>query len=267
MIVVDALGRQLSIADVPQRIVSLVPSLTEYLFAIGAGARVAGVTDYCVEPAAQVAGLPKVHGTKNPDRAGIRALRPDLVLASKEENRERDVAALAAAGVPVYVTDICSVQGALDQLAELAGLLAAERGAASLLDGLRAALEQAQPARPTPPRRALAFIWRDPWMAIGRDTYADDLLRLCGAENLARALDGSRYPRAPLDAFMALGPEVVLLPDEPYAFAAGDVAALAEYVDVPAVREGRVALCDGKLLTWYGPRTAEALRVLRGIVG
>lgn len=264
---IDALGRAVELTAPPRRIVSLVPSLTEYLCAIGAGARLVGVTDYCLRPAARVAQLPKVRGTKNPDRALIRDLRPDLALAAREENRERDVAALTAAGIPVYVTDICTVAGALTQLADLAQLLDAEAGAAPLLAELRAALAQAAATRAArAPRRTLTFIWRDPWMAVGADTYADDLLRLCGAENVAHMLAG-RYPRAPLEEFMQLAPEIILLPSEPYAFSAADRAAFAPFAAVPAVQTGRIHLCDGELLTWYGPRTAAALRVFGELVG
>lgn len=266
MIVTDAIGRPIALAHSPRRIVSLVPSLTEYLFTIGAGERVVGVTDYCVAPAEQVAGLPKVRGTKNPNLAAIRALQPDLVLASKEENRQRDVEALAAAGIAVYVTDICAVAEAAEELAALARLLDVDAGAAPLLAELRAALAEAQCWRRRP-RATLAFIWRDPWMAVGGATYAGDLLRVCGAQNLAHALPDSRYPRASLETFMALRPELILLPDEPYAFALGDLEAFAAYPDVPAVRDGRVILLDGQLLTWYGPRTARALRVVHELVG
>ncbi|MBO9326591.1 MAG: ABC transporter substrate-binding protein, partial [Roseiflexus sp.] len=94
MIVHDALGRRLDVKHPPQRIVSLVPSLTEWLFTIGLGARVVAVTDYCIEPAAALAGVPRIRGTKNPDRARIVALQPDLVIADQEENRARDVQAL-----------------------------------------------------------------------------------------------------------------------------------------------------------------------------
>ncbi len=257
---VDMPGRSVSLTTPPQRIVSLVPSLTEYLFAAGVGARVVGITDYCSEPADQVAHLPRVRGTKNPDREQIVALQPDLVLASKEENRQRDVNLLAAAGVPVYVTDICDVAGALTQLTELARILQVEESAAPLLDDLHAALTtQRQPERAW---RVLALVWRDPWMAIGSDTYADDLLRLSGAHNVALALPG-RYPRAPLPEFLQLAPDVILLPDEPYPFSETDKAAFAPFATVPAVRANRLVFCDGKLLTWYGPRTREALHVFR----
>jgi ABC-type Fe3+-hydroxamate transport system substrate-binding protein len=150
------------------------------------------------------------------------------------------------------------VAGALDQLAVLAHLLDADAGAAPLLDGIRAALrEQQQHAQHE--WRVLAFIWRDPWMAIGRDTYANDLLRLCGAENLALRLEG-RYPRAALEIFLQLEPDVILLPDEPYPFVAADTTALQPVGAAHAVPVEQVHLCDGKLLTWYGPRTSDALR-------
>jgi ABC-type Fe3+-hydroxamate transport system substrate-binding protein len=258
----DALNRVLAITTPPQRIVSLVPSLTEYLFAIGEGARLVGVTDFCEEPAAQVAYLPKVRGTKNPNRDIILQLQPDMVLAAKEENRLRDVEALEAAGIAVYVTDICSVASAREQLATLAHLLDAVPGAAPLLDDLESALEVARQQRQhQPAQRVLAFIWCDPWMAAGADTYTNDVLQWCGGDNLALRFAG-RYPRATLEEFLQGDPQVILLPDEPYRFGEPDLERFAFFSQVAAVQEQRVHLCDGKLLTWYGPRTAQALREL-----
>lgn len=258
--VVDAVGRNVPISTTPLRIVSLVPSLTEYLFDIGVGDRVVGVTDYCIAPAEAVASLPKLRGTKNPDRAGILALQPDLVLAAKEENRERDIRALEAAGVPVYVTDIQRVADTVEQLGALAHILDADHTAAPLLNELRATLAECSPHAEAPRRRMLTFIWRDPWMAVGGDTYADDLLRLCGAENSALEFPG-RYPRAPLAEFMRLEPDVILLPNEPYCFTDADRAAFDPFADVTAVQLQHVYLCDGMLLTWYGARTITAFRV------
>lgn len=264
VVVTDALNRALTLHATPHRIVSLVPSLTEYLFAIGVGARLVGVTDFCIEPAAQVAHLPKLCGPKNPDRDAIRALQPDIVLASKEENRQRDVEALEAAGIPVYVTDVCSVADALAQLGAVARLLEMEHAATPLLTELETTLHTLpvqQPAEQQQPRRVLAFIWRDPWMAIGTRTYANDLLRLCGGDNLALHFAG-RYPRATLEAFLHLDPQVILLPNEPFQFSAQDKTTFAPFATTAAVHSGHIHLCDGKLLTWYGPRTVQALRFL-----
>ncbi len=262
---IDALGRSIELSAAPQRIVSLVPSLTEYLFEIGAGARVVGITDYCMSPAEHLTNMPRVGGTKNPGRARIRALQPDLVLASKEENRQHDIGSLEADGIPVYVTNIESVAGAVEQLAVLADILEVGSAAAVLLDRLREALDQEHETSGRYRPRTLAFIWRDPWMAIGRQTYAADLLRICGADNPAIQLVG-RYPRAALAAFMRLDPEIILLPDEPYHFSSDDQTAFASFGPVAAVRTGRIYLCDGQLLTWYGSRTVEALRVFRALL-
>jgi ABC-type Fe3+-hydroxamate transport system substrate-binding protein len=265
MIALDALNRRLELAGPPQRIVSLVPSLTEWLFTVGAGERVVGVTDYCIEPVAALAGLPRLRGTKNPDRAAIQALRPDLVLADQEENRERDVLALSAAGIPVYVTAMRSVADVPAQLAALAAALGVTEQAAPGLDSLRAVIAAAE-RRAGPRRPTLCFIWRDPWMAVGAETYAGDLLRLSGADNLALQLPG-RYPRAPIETFLALRPALILLPSEPYAFTERDLEAFAPFGEVPAVCDQRIIFCDGMALTWPGPRTAEALRSFTALIG
>ncbi|MFV9505909.1 MAG: helical backbone metal receptor [Oscillochloridaceae bacterium umkhey_bin13] len=253
----DGLGRSLTLPQPPQRIVSLVPSLTEWLFTVGAGQRVVGITDYCLEPAADLVGLPRLRGTKNPDRAAIIALRPDLVLVDQEENRERDVQALTAAGLAVYATAIRRVTDVPAQLGALAALLGVSAAAAPGLDAIQAAIrehEQAGDSRQT----VLCFIWRDPWMVVGAATYADDLLALAGFANLAHQLPG-RYPRASLEQFMALRPDLILLPNEPYVFSVTDFEAFAPFSDVPAVQQQRIILCDGMALTWPGPRTVAAL--------
>jgi ABC-type Fe3+-hydroxamate transport system substrate-binding protein len=254
----DELGRTIDLTRPPQRIVSLVPSLSEWLFHVGVGDRLVGVTDFCIEPAAELAQLPRIRGTKNPDRERIIALEPDLVLAEKEENRERDVMALCAAGIQVYVTDIRRVADAPAQLTRLAAVLDAP-AAAEPLGELRSAVEAAE-RRLQRKRTALAFIWRDPWMAIGNDTYAGDLMRLCGLQNLAAHLPG-RYPRAELAGFMDLNPDLILLPSEPYAFSEHDMVAFADFPTTTAVHNNAIHLCDGTLLTWPGMRTIKALRV------
>ncbi|WP_322487647.1 helical backbone metal receptor [Chloroflexus sp.] len=253
----DALGRTIELAAPPQRIVSLVPSMTEWLFSVGAGERVVGITDYCIEPSVAIAHLPRLRGTKNPDRTAVLSLRPDLLIAEQEENRERDVLALAAAGVNVYVTAIRSVAHAATQLAALAEVLGVAATAAPMIAEIQAAM--ADP--PVPARRVLALIWRDPWMAVGQDTYANDLLRLSGGINVAAALSG-RYPRAPLAELLDLNPDIILLPSEPYPFSERDLPAFAEVAD-----RCQIAFCDGMALTWPGPRTAAAIASFRQLLG
>ncbi|HEX6291033.1 MAG TPA: helical backbone metal receptor [Herpetosiphonaceae bacterium] len=256
--VVDALNRVLDVPRTPQRIVSLVPSLTEWLFALGLDERVVGVTDFCTRPTAAVAAKPRLRGTKNPDRARIIALEPDLVIANKEENRERDVEALAAAGLAVFVTDPCTVAQAIETLAGLAQVVDAADAAQPLLAEMRAVYAETM-AVADPGRRVLAPIWRDPWMAIGSQTYADDLLRVCGGQNVAASLPG-RYPRFALEQIPALRPDLIVLPSEPYAFSSVDLSALEPFFG------GAVHFVDGELLTWYGPRIPLALRTFRALL-
>ena len=241
-----------------RRIVSLVPSLTETLFALGLGPRVVGVTDWCVHPAAEVASLPKVGGTKNPSVARVLELRPDLVLANREENRQRDVERLRAAGVPVWVTYPRTVADAVALLREIAALGAPAERVEPLLEAVEGAYAHARGAASRPATRVFCPIWKRPWMAVGADTYAHDLLVLCGGENVFADRAERRYPIVEEVEIVAAQPEVVLLPDEPYAFGPREVEELAA-LPIPAAASGRIHCVDGTLVSWYGPRTGRAL--------
>jgi ABC-type hemin transport system substrate-binding protein len=240
-----------------RRIVSLVPSLTEALFELGLGARVVGVTDWCVHPAAEVAHVPRVGGTKNPSIARVLELRPDLVIANQEENRERDVERLRAAGVNVWVTYPRTVADGVALVRELAELGAPAGRAEPLCRALEQALDRANAA---PARRSRVFcaIWKRPWMAVGADTYADDLIAVCGGDNVFGDRTERRYPIVTEEEIAAAQPEVILLPDEPYAFGARDAAELAA-LPTPAAASGRIHRIDGTLISWYGPRIARAI--------
>ena len=252
-------------AEAPQRIVSLVPSLTEALFVLGLGERVVGVTEWCVHPAGAVAALPKVGGTKTPDLAAIEALAPDLVIANHEENRRRDVEQLEALGIHVWVTYPRTVAEGAALLAELAELGAPEQARRAVVAPVLAAVAEAERARPARGTAVFCPIWRDPWMAVGGDTYAHDLLALCGGRNVFAERGERRYPRVTLDEVVAAAPEVVILPDEPYAFGAADVAELRR-LPFPAARSGRIHLIDGTWVSWYGPRIERAIRALRSFL-
>ncbi len=247
-------------ASPARRIVSLVPSLTEALFALGLGDRVVGVTDWCVHPADALASLPRVGGTKNPDLAAVRALAPDLVIANREENRRRHVERLEAEGVPVWVTYPRTVR-------EGAALGADEAALRDVVLPVEEAVAAAESAAAQRPERTRVFcpIWKRPWMAVGGDTYACDLLSLCGGENVFAECGDRRYPRVEESDIVDAAPEVVLLPDEPYAFDARDAAELAR-LPVPAADEGRIHLIDGTLVSWYGPRIRTALETLRPLL-
>jgi len=246
----DDLGHRVDLPRSPARIVSLVPSLTEAL-AASAPERLVGATDWCSHPPdLEVA---RVRGTKNPDVQRIVGLQADLVVANEEENRLVDLDLLRTAGLAVWVTDIRTVEGALTSIRRLL-----EAVGVAEVDWLREAESAwADPAQVAEHRlRAVVPIWRRPWMHVGSDTYAGDVLRRLGLDNVL-ADHPERYPAIPVDEL----PEhdLVVLPDEPYRFSADDG---------PEAFDRRCALVDGRALTWYGPAMVEApatlLEQLRG---
>jgi ABC-type Fe3+-hydroxamate transport system substrate-binding protein len=255
----DALGRRVEAPSPPDRIVSLVPSLTETLFSFGAGHRVVGVTRFCVEPADGVSGLPHVGGTKDVDITAVLRLNPDLVIANAEENRREDIEALIGAGATVIVTFPRTVSDALDELKLLAEVTCATEAASVILDDSAHAIAQPVPA-PGDAVPLFCPIWRRPWMTIGPDTYIHDFIRVCGGRNIFGDSE-QRYPEVSLDDVRARGPEVVLLPDEPYPFADRHVGEVIE-----ALGPVRIYLIDGKDICWYGPRIGPAVRTLRGLL-
>ncbi|HVF19731.1 MAG TPA: helical backbone metal receptor [Mycobacteriales bacterium] len=249
----DDVGTPIELPPSVDRIVSLVPSLTETVAGSGGADRLVGVTDWCTHPPDVVAAIPRVGGTKNPDLARIVALAPDLVLANAEENRAEDLAALRAAGLAVWVTAPDTVSAAVTSLGRLLAVAGLTEGGR----GWYRAVVDAWPVieAPAARRRAVTFIWRRPWMVLGRDTFAGDLLRRLGCDNVY-ADSPDRYPRVDLDEVRARSPELVVLPDEPYSFSMSDGPEAFAGWDVP------VALVSGRHLTWYGPSLAEARQVL-----
>jgi ABC-type Fe3+-hydroxamate transport system substrate-binding protein len=231
----------------PRRVVSLVPSLTEAVAATDAGLLV-GATDWCTHPAGL--DVARVGGTKWPDLDRVRALAPDLVIANAEENREEDVAALRAAGIPVWVTAPATVDQALGSLARLCAVLGCPEPGW---------LRRAKAAWADPPQvpsvRAAVPIWRRPWMVLGRDTFAGDVLARLGVENVF-ADSPDRYPKLAKDDPATVDADLVVFPDEPYAFTRDD--------GPEAWPRARPVFVSGRHLTWYGPSLTEAPAVLIG---
>jgi len=287
--VVDALGRTVRFTYPLRRLVSLVPSLTEVLCHFGWGPQLVGITDYCTEPAAEVRQKTTVGGTKNPSLPTVLALQPDLVFAVAEENRRQDVAQLEAAGVPVYVFAPTTVRHGIDVLWSMATLLDCRTAVATHIETIEHIYTETLALAATRPRvRVFCPIWKDPYMTISDGTYIHDMLRVCGGDNIfaqrrrrfplaadlgqhtERAGDryaayDRRYPRLALAEMAVLQPEVIVLPDEPYAFGAADVADFLPFATVPAVRDRRIYCLDGKIVSWYGTRIGQSLKQLRAL--
>ncbi len=257
----------------PQRIVSLVPSDTHSVIALGVASRLVGRTTYCESP--EVASVATVGGTKDVDVAAVIALSPQLVIANQEENSRVALEALAEARIPVLVSLPRRVEQGIAHLARLARILGVQE-----TPGVKALIKRGyQMAAPVPAtRRAFIPIWMDPLMTMNADTFGSDVLAQVGIANafgdrlrlypLAADLgkeaprDASgrdvRYPRVTLDEVRGRAPDVVILPDEPHAFSAADEALLqAALPGVPVLR------VSGKDLFWYGAWAIDALDRLR----
>jgi ABC-type Fe3+-hydroxamate transport system substrate-binding protein len=251
----DALGNELLLDAPPQRIVSLVPSQTELLFDLGVGEQVVGVTKFCVHPTDARDGRRRVGGTKTPDLARIRALKPDFVLANREENRAEDIAAIGQFA-PVYVTDVNSLPQALAMTRAVGFALGAEARAARIA----ADIENAFAGLPKLDGLRCAYlIWREPWMAAGGGTFIGDLLPRLGLVNVFEAR--ARYPELTLDKLAAAAPDVVLLSSEPYPFKRAQGAELAA-----ALPQARIVPVDGEMFCWPGSRLLAAAGYFRDLL-
>jgi len=265
------------------RIVSLVPSDSYSLARLGAASRLVGRTRYCVEPAPDLDGIEVIGGTKNPDIDRIIELAPDVVIANQEENTERDIGLLEAAGLRVHVSFPCRVAAGIAHLARLAIMLGPTSPVAKgvVSDAYRAHAEADARRKQRPLVRVFVPIWMDPLMTIHGDTYISDYLDLVGGVNVfadrerrfplaadlgqAPALteertDGRdmRYPRVTLDEVVERKPDVVLLPDEPHDFTEAD-AEVFRALTIPAAAHGRVRFVCGRDLMWPGARSLEGL--------
>ncbi len=290
-------GGALQAGLAPERVVSLVPSLTESMFDLGLGDHLVGVTDYCIYPQGKVDRVPKVGGTKNPRLEEVFALAPDLVLANQEENTPETVNVLRQAGIAVWVSFPKTVRESLATLQQLVGLYA-NKTSAMVLKSLEQTVDWAVgAAQSQAPVLYFCPIWQDRtqqgvdwWMTFNRDTYAHDLLGLLGGKNVfadrerryplaadlgtgvATGADphtpehegrDSRYPRLPDGEIQAAQPELILLPSEPFAFTQAQRTWIMEnWPDLPAVRQRRVHLVDGSLITWHGTRLGRAIQKL-----
>ena len=241
------------------RVVSLVPSLTETLFAIGAGDSVVGITDFCIFP--EGLDRPRIGGTKTPDIARIRELRPDLVYVNVEENLKKHADEIATFA-RVIATEPKTIDDVAELITQLGSIHGCEAKAAELIKPLTVNRE---------PSTRFTFavpIWKKPWKWCGGDTYVSNLVESVGGRNVLR--HRQRYPSIDLAEVLALKPDIVFLPDEPYRFTDDDATSVAAPHPGPlpvgedaAKRRVRViGPFPGHLFTWHGARTIEGLRFL-----
>jgi len=244
----DQLGRILFLPQTPCRIISLVPSQTELLYTLGLDDAVVGITKFCVHPQSWFRSKTRVGGTKAVDPARIDAARPDLIIANKEENDRFQIEALAAR-YPVWISDIKTLDDALAMIRAVGELTGRPAAAIDLATGISNRFQQlALPAKPVP---AAYFIWHNPWMCAGSDTFISHMLHYCGYTNYFAGRD--RYPTIDLSSLAGPNPPDILLSSEPYPFRQRHIDEIKEALPGATVR-----LVDGEFFSWYGSRLLEA---------
>lgn len=241
----------------PRRIVSLVPSQTELLHALGLENEVVGITKFCVHPAAWFQQKKRVGGTKTVHLDNVAALSPDLIIANKEENVREQVEALAAQ-FPVWVSDVRDLSGALAMIEHVGVLTGKEAEAQALARKIARQFARHRPDATLPRPRAAYFIWRKPYMVAGGDTFIDAMLEEAGFENIFAA--EPRYPEVSPEKLAERSPDVLLLSSEPYPFQAKHLAEFREIC--PAAQ---AVVVDGELFSWYGSRLLSAPAYFRDL--
>jgi cobalamin transport system substrate-binding protein len=257
----DMLGRDVTLAAPPKRIVSLVPSVTEILYALNAEPLLVGVTDFCDFPP-EARRQPKVGGMVAPSLEAIIALKPDLVIATTEGTREDTFTQLARVGVPVYLVAAHHVADATSLMRRLGELTGREGAAGPLVARLEQRIEAVKKAvLPLARPRVLYVLWPEPLIVPGRAALVTELIQLAGGQSLT-ADDPNAWPRYSLEAAVARNPEVILLANHGAGTGAVSMDKWRRLASLPAVKSGRLLSINGDLMHRYGPRFVDGLEQL-----
>ncbi len=254
----DQMGQVIFLNALPQRIVSLVPSQTEFLLDIGLQHRVAGITRYCIHPEAMVTSIPRIGGTKQLHLEKIIALQPDLIIGNKEENTEADIRTLQQ-HFPVWVSDISTLEDSYRMMEQLGEITGTSGPARELVLAIQQSFNALPPIPSKIPRSVAYFIWRKPYLVAASGTFIHHLLGVLGLRNVFEHKE--RYPQIHIEQLQRLKPDFIFLSSEPYAFSEKH---RKEFKDM--VPDAQVLVVDGECFSWYGSRlrhTAPYFALLR----
>jgi len=247
----DQLNRTINLPSSPSRIISLVPSQTELLHYLGLEDEVVGITKFCVHPEKWFREKRRIGGTKTYHLDRIEALKPDLIIANKEENDREQVEALAKK-YPVWSSDIRSLEDALDMIKRIGEIVNRKENSYQLVAAIQAAFSKLKEKNNL--KSAVYFVWREPYMVAGGDTFINEMMQWAGFDNVFQ--NQTRYPQINLMDLKKINPEAILLPSEPFPFKKKH---LAEFQEICPNAE--VKLVDGELYSWYGNRLLKAAEV------
>jgi len=254
--VTDALGNILNLKRQPQRIISVVPSITEYLFYLDQGKYIVGRTKFCIHPKEQVGEIPKIGGTKNLRITDILSLKPDLIIANKEENTKEQIEELAQ-NIPVYVTNVQTISDGVKMVENIGTLFNKTEKAKELNSNIQSQLNLIKKQKYNKIRTAY-LIWKKPYMSIGNDTFIHAMMDEVGFENIFA--DKVRYPQTSLEEIKNLKPKIIFLSSEPYPFKDKDIDEIKTQLP-----NSKIMLVDGEMFSWYGNKMLDGLKYLKKI--
>jgi len=248
MTFIDQIGNKIELSKTPKRIVSLVPSQTELLHDLGLQHEVVGITKFCVHPGEWFRSKTRVGGTKTFHFDIINGLEPDLIICNKEENEEAQVKQLMQ-HYPVWVSDVRNLYDALEMINALGGISGFAGKAQAIADGISTQFDK---LRPQSSKRTAYFIWCNPYMAAGQNTFINDMLERCGLENVFSSL-GEHYPEVNEQMLKESNPELILLSSEPFPFKEKHIKVVKQICPT-----AKIKLVDGEMFSWYGSRLLKA---------
>lgn len=254
----DQLNRTILLSTTPKRIVSLVPSQTELLFELGLTEEVIGITKFCVHPQQWLKNKTRIGGTKTIKTDLVASLKPDLIIANKEENVKEQIEALEKIA-PVWITDVCNINDAFNMMQGIGGVTGKDKKAQILINTIKndfaklgLLLQQHKKIR------TAYLIWKDPYMTVGGDTFIHDMLRLCSLQNVFE--ERGRYPVTTIEELRAKNTELVLLSTEPYPFKQKHIDEITKELTAT-----KILLADGELFSWYGSRMLHVLPYMQNL--
>lgn len=263
----DQLGRVIEIDQLPQRIISLVPSQTELLIDLGLKDRIVGVTRYCIHPAGLIDEKVVVGGTKKIVESRIIELQPDLIICNREENT-KEIVSFCDHIAPTYISDIDGLENALEMIADIGELTGTKFKSKSLIRGVSNAFKLLP--KPEVVQKVLYLIWKKPYMSVGDGTFINDMIQKAGFINAAQ--QSSRYPEYEIEDMVRLQPDVIFLSSEPYPFTTDDIAELKlAFLTAPSQHPIKpnvipdFKVVDGELFSWYGSRLLKTPAYLQSL--
>lgn len=256
----DMIGNKVVVNYPPRRIVSLVPSQTELLYDLGLDEEVVGITKFCVHPETWFRSKKRVGGTKTVHIDIVKSLQPDLIIANKEENTKEQIEELSTI-YPTWVSNIQTIGEGLSMIREVGVLVNREDQANTIVRDIQHGLSAfKKPLRQVREKRVAYFIWRNPWMCAGGDTFISDMISHMGWTNVLA--DKMRYPEVTLDELKDKNVDIVLLSSEPYPFKDQHIAEIKEILP-----NAEVKLVDGEMMSWYGSRMRLAVDYVAQLTG